>query len=361
MLTVDSVKHLHVELTTRCQAACPLCARNDRGFKTRTDFPVTELSIEQWQKIFDSAPALKLNCIVFNGNFGEPTMAADILQIIDYCFNRWPYLYIELYTNGGVRNTAWWADFGNKYQKKNLKVFFSIDGLEDTNHLYRINVPYAKVIENAKSFIRAGGKAVWKMIPFQHNEHQIETAKQLSVEYGFVSFLLSDQNRDAGFVFTTETTGYILKPADYKNKETHHKILPEKFTPITASKDWDDYRLNLLKEWLNNDKKLDCVTLNEKSVYVAANGELYPCCHIGHFPKVFTKWKQNFSDVVGNVDNNAIDIGFEQAINWFDRVENSWSKNSLEEGLLSSCLGCSIKSPLKTAEKITYENKQRSS
>lgn len=359
MLAIDSIKNLHVELTTRCQAACPLCSRNDRGFKTRTDFPITELFIDQWQKILDSAVNLQLNGIVFNGNFGEPVMAADIIKIIDYCFERWPKIRIDVFTNGGVRNTAWWEDFGKKYYSKHLKVFFSLDGLEDTNHLYRINVPYYKVIENARSFISAGGTAVWKMIPFKHNEHQIETAKKLSIEYGFHSFLLSDQNRDNGFVFTNETNGYLIHPASYKNKEPRYKILPSKFIPITATENWDNYNLNLLKDWLNNDKKLDCGTLNDKSVFVAANGELYPCCHIGHFPKVYTGWIQNFSDVVGDVKNNALEVGFEQAINWFYRVEESWSKNSFEEGLLSTCLGCSIKAPRKTAEKITYENKQR--
>ena len=67
-------------------------------------------------------------------------------------------------------------------------VVFSIDGLEDTNHLYRRNVQWHKVMENAKSFIDAGGLARWRMIVFEHNAHQLKDAEQLSKAMGFGKF-----------------------------------------------------------------------------------------------------------------------------------------------------------------------------
>ena len=65
---------------------------------------------------------------------------------------------------------------------------FSIDGLEDTNHLYRRNVKWEKVIENARSFITAGGKAHWDMLVFEHNKHQVDEAKSYANKLGFVWF-----------------------------------------------------------------------------------------------------------------------------------------------------------------------------
>ena len=61
--------------------------------------------------------------------------------------------------------------------RKPDKVIFAIDGLEDTNHLYRVNTNFNKIMENAKAFINAGGIARWDFIAFAHNEHQIEEAK----------------------------------------------------------------------------------------------------------------------------------------------------------------------------------------
>jgi hypothetical protein len=53
-----------------------------------------------------------------------------------------------------------------------LNVVWGIDGLEDTNHLYRQDVEWNKVMDRVKWFIDAGGHATWKWIPFLHNKHQ---------------------------------------------------------------------------------------------------------------------------------------------------------------------------------------------
>ena len=34
--------------------------------------------------------------------------------------------------------------------------------------------------------MEAGGKAIWQIIEFDHNKHQIEYAKELAAKYGFV-------------------------------------------------------------------------------------------------------------------------------------------------------------------------------
>ena len=58
-----------------------------------------------------------------------------------------------------------------KIAKAKVKVTFGIDGLQDTNHLYRISTNFDKIIKNAKAFIDAGGFAKWHMLVFEHNEH----------------------------------------------------------------------------------------------------------------------------------------------------------------------------------------------
>ena len=79
---------------------------------------------------------------------------------------------------------------GEAEQKQGVEkvMTFSIDGLADTNKLYRIGINHERVMANAKAFIEAGGKARWKMIVFKHNEHQIDEAKQLAKDMGFWEF-----------------------------------------------------------------------------------------------------------------------------------------------------------------------------
>ena len=52
-------------------------------------------------------------------------------------------------------------------------VIFSLDGLEDTNHIYRVGVQFKKVMENTQAFINAGASAHWDMLVFKHNKHHV--------------------------------------------------------------------------------------------------------------------------------------------------------------------------------------------
>jgi sulfatase maturation enzyme AslB (radical SAM superfamily) len=341
MIRLEDITWIHAELSTLCQAACPLCARNDYGFKTRTDFPKCELTIEDWAKIFDNSN-MNPNRFYFNGNFGDPIIAKDIVEITEYCFNRWPRIKIEISTNGGIRSEEWWSEFAIKFKKNNLIVDFCIDGLEDTNHIYRINVPYEKAIGNAKAFIAAGGRAYWRMIKFKHNEHQFEEAKHRSKEIGFNAFLVTDDGRNRGFTFINEIDGYWILPSENSTSDQSPQMIRPKVFESKPPKIKDDGLIPKLEsKWLANDKNIDCFVKKEQSLYLAANGEVYPCCFIGFFPKEYKGWYTNFNEVVGDITNNAIIHGLEKSIEYFNKVEDSWSKESVAEGVITTCLNCS--------------------
>ncbi len=51
MLKLNDIRRVQVELTTRCNARCPMCMRNYRGFDYNSGYPVTELTLEQFQSI----------------------------------------------------------------------------------------------------------------------------------------------------------------------------------------------------------------------------------------------------------------------------------------------------------------------
>ena len=101
MLTLEEIRHVHVELTTRCNARCPMCMRNYRGGDFNAGYPLTELSLAQFQKILtpailasimqsapdvDGQPAKKYfnQGVSFNGNLGDFALAKDGVEIVQY-------------------------------------------------------------------------------------------------------------------------------------------------------------------------------------------------------------------------------------------------------------------------------------
>ena len=87
---------------------------------------------------------------------------------------------------------------------------------------------------------------------------------------------------------------------------------------------------------------LSCYSQQSKSIYVTANGEVYPCCYLGFFPKTFVNshWYDQGNRQLQNLlteSNNAIEVGLESAINWFNKIEQSWSIQKYSNGRLRLC------------------------
>jgi len=332
MITPQTLEQINIELTTRCQAACPLCARNDYGYKTRTDFPTVDMSFNNWVNIFNNAELPKLKRIFFNGSYGEPIINNNIFEILDYTFNKWPNVLLDFSTNGGARTKEWWKSFALRYKDKPLKVRFSIDGLEDTNHIYRIGVPFNKVIENAKSFIQGGGDAEWRWITFRHNQHQVEEAQKRSIEYGFTFFKENKAGNDFGFVFTNNTDGYWIMPAN--NTPEPPKLTEYKPDVRDSLRTYQKQEL----KWIMANRELECIAKINQTIYISADGKVYPCAWVGHYPDTYKY--NNFKQAVGDIENNAIKFGVEEAMTWLSKVEDSWKCKSIKSGMLATCVGC---------------------
>ena len=83
------------------------------------------------------------------------------------------------------------------------KFTFSVDGLEDTNHLYRINAKWKSVMMGMKAMgsLPKDRKPIleWKYLVFPYNEHQVPKARQLAMDIGFDSFVPVTSERDIDF------------------------------------------------------------------------------------------------------------------------------------------------------------------
>lgn len=238
---VENIKEIHVEPTTVCQAECSMCARTVLGYH-RNSSQNKELTLEKFKEL--TADLIEhLEKILFCGTLGDPVACVELLDIIDWAQEINPNITIGINTNGAIRNTQWWSDLAKRLQKNIYSyVVFSIDGLEDTNHIYRKKVNWKKLIDNITSFIDAGGVAQWDMLVFDHNKHQVESAKQTAKTMGFRAFRTKVSNR-------------------FDFHDTEH-LPPDNQMPIV------------------DQEPFSCMAEDTKSVYLSAAGVWYPCCYI---------------------------------------------------------------------------------
>jgi nucleoside-diphosphate-sugar epimerase len=78
MIQYENIRSVHLEISTRCNASCPECPRNFRGVNNIIDtYPITDMSLDQFQKIFPRDFISQLNEFYINGNHGDFVTARD--------------------------------------------------------------------------------------------------------------------------------------------------------------------------------------------------------------------------------------------------------------------------------------------
>lgn len=336
MIDYKHIRSVHLEISTRCNAACPLCPRNTAGYDEDLGYPVTDMTLPQAKRIFTPDFVRQLDHILINGNFGDFITARDNLDIVQYFVLCNPFIQIEISTNASGGKHGLWEQLG---LIRNVEVGFAIDGLEDTHHIYRRNTNWQQIINNAKKFIAAGGSAVWRMIRFEHNQHQIELCRQMSRELGFNRFDVLDDGRDSGPVY--DRHGNFVYSIGNKPAMVNFEY-PQQ---IEIWKEWSykgDVPLTALERYktIPIKSKINCHAKKSKQIYITATGEVYPCCWLGFYPKLEYQhpWQRDnmfLQNIVKN--NNALEVGLENALNWFTSVEQSWQQSSYTEGRLFKC------------------------
>ena len=171
-----------------------MCDRNMNGGDDNPHMTDAELSLEDCKKIF-SVPFIKqLKTMYMCGNLGDPIVAKDTLEVFEYFREHNPNMWLSMNTNAGAQKEEWWERLAEIFGRMGT-VIFSIDGLADTNHLYRQNVNWGIVERSMRAFINAGGRARWDFLIFEHNQHQVEQAEAFANEIGFEKFTKKKSGR----------------------------------------------------------------------------------------------------------------------------------------------------------------------
>ncbi|CAB4126051.1 COG0535 Predicted Fe-S oxidoreductases [uncultured Caudovirales phage] len=338
MTFYKNIVEMEIENSSICNAACPACVREQEPGKY--DWLSEQyLDTSFFDKIPDTVYA-NLKKILFTGTVGDPCTAPNFLEVVKLVRSKAPNVFISVSTNGGMKSTDWWERLAEALGS-NSEVTFAIDGLEDTNDIYRVNVRWNKIIENVSSFILAGGYARWQFIVFEHNQHQVNEARMLAEKLKFKEFIVRPSHRFKVDEFLNVENRYgrdgikIKPPTD--NQFVHKVMFFKK----------DEYVKPGSDKWFENSNatKINCFVKESGSIYIDHLGRILPCCFLSggifvrrgnHWSDGWDKLWETYGDSKVNLHNHTWDEVI--SAEFFTQLEASWTK-SYADGRIVTCAG----------------------
>jgi len=366
MYQANRIRSLHIELSSKCNASCPGCSRNYSGGAVVKDLELTELTLEDIKRMIPVEIAKNLTYINFCGNLGDPGTAKDLIPILEYFREHSPRVVQQVRTNGGMKNEQFWVDLGNFYSSHNqinqLDMFktacvvFSVDGLEDTNHIYRRGVVWDKLIRNMRAYSSTGAFAIWEFLLFEHNQHQVEEAKVLAEELGFelviktpMGFGEYEDEPTGKSVYSKDGTyEYSIYPANYNGP----RLGPPYGYKVDFASAGTDKSIPAISEFardLEKNSKITCRSIVHEyyqEVYISANGYMLPCCFLGgifgQFHSSYSRYQ--FNKMIKEYGLDVFDLKKQSMLDIIEKPEftnfffSGWKADTIENGKLLYCL-----------------------
>jgi len=274
MLKIENIRAINMEVSSRCAAACPFCSRSQ---KVR-EYGNHDIRLADFKRLPQTFIA-QINRFSFSGNFGDICSNPEFVDIIAHikAVNR--DVVMDGETNGSLQDAEWWRRLGGVFHPASL--IFALDGLEDTHSLHRRGTRFHRVTRNLEAFVSGGGRAYWKFIVFEHNEHQMAAAESLARDLGCSGFLV---------VSSREYTPHLRKP---------------KTLDVAIKRDIYHANLDRLS---GDERRALCKPFNTGSIYIAADGTVHPCC-FAHCMYI-TEHNRDFDYIVPLIEQYRLQINF---------------------------------------------------
>lgn len=288
MIKLEDLESIQLEITSNCNAMCLDCARNIDGVKLN---PYVEfgkagnMSFELFKSILNKKTLPNFKKLELDGNFGDSLIHPQSYEFMEYYCNEFPGTGIEINSNGSYNDTDWWYKLGKllstHLKKRPEHIKFGIDGVDfETHGIYRRNLDYNKIIDNAKAFIDGGGVATWKFLEFDHNTHQVEQARQIAKELGFKRFYLkATRNKTRVIEETLDNKSYKVTGQATKKKEHIEIDSMDKATRNVL----ETHIKSIVSDTENfyDTSTVRCPWQKRKMIQIDYDGRIYQCCHIG--------------------------------------------------------------------------------
>jgi MoaA/NifB/PqqE/SkfB family radical SAM enzyme len=287
----DNKKHnrLHIELTSRCTLACPACARTVWNNLLKTPIAKNDLDIDSLEKFLDCEKGRNIDRFLLCGDLGDPIYYPHLFDFIKRFRDTKTF---DIRTNGSYQTESFWKTLASLLGP-NDTVIFGIDGLEDTNHLYRRNSDWNSIMLGVDIMSKSSAKVLWQTIIFKYNQDSIAKIQEFAESKGAIFF---------------------TKKSHRFNDDT---LIPEKEHVETQF---------LFKHEYDKTEPIKIVAICDKERVITSDGYFFPCNWIRH-PQVFYKselWKQKAQWLEKlKLDNTNLDQALITINEWGQYVEHS--------------------------------------
>ena len=204
----------NIDFTSKCVLQCVYCQRQawDEEFgvggatgrnkvKISSDMP-----FEDFKKIGQTFNRMHL-C----GQISDPIYHPHLIKYLRYASAN--NIRMQIHTNGTGKNLQFWKDLYSI--KKTMRIVFGIDGTDQkTANIHRVGQNFHQSFKAMLLGAKSHHTICWQFIPFEHNEHQIERAKDIAHKYN-IQFIALKSNRTTNryiFLHNKKTLLYWLKP-----------------------------------------------------------------------------------------------------------------------------------------------------
>ena len=194
MSTLFNLKHLHIEISSKCTLKCPRCPRTELHQPSLN----REISLEEFQSEFTSDILNSIESIAFCGDIGDPIYAKDFLKICEYIKSN-SNIILRITTNGSYKSQDWWQDLANILTKED-RIRFSIDGWDQTsNEKYRVNSDWDSIVLGIETLRKNSlCDMLWSAICFKFNEEKLDHMQTMAKDFGFNRFTVVHSSKFDG-------------------------------------------------------------------------------------------------------------------------------------------------------------------
>ena len=264
---LSDINVLDVAITSVCNALCMDCSRwwahHDQQFHNPVDTHTNHHW--PWQQLIDHTMVLpNIKRILICGNAGDPMSHPNISDIVETWHQQWPHCDIEIDTNGSLGSDQQWQVLS---QLDRVRVRFAVDGLDDTNHIYRRGVPWHRVQHNIQRWSDWGCRGTLKTIDFPWNESQRDQIHAWSKQLNF-NWLL-----DARW-----------SPHLDQHIQSLHRNQPKPSKWLGSTdphEDWHDTHIeSMIRTWISHNKPMQAECRSDGEwLYINHDHRVWPCCY----------------------------------------------------------------------------------
>ena len=265
-----SIEIIELDLTTMCNARCPLCFRHSQQFPEKFKKPF-------WRPLSQIVDQLKtfpqLATVYLIGQMSEPTTHPEFLDLVRTFKSM--KLKIKICSNGDLHDDEYWQQLGHLLDNDD-RVWFTLCGATQTVHEhYRVGTHLDAILQHARCLRSARKVDGARALVFEYNKDSIysDEMKRLLEQFSHYEFITTS--------FQPESTGKDFLPTS---------------KDLLAYKKIDALATQMMKV---KTSRIECQSIYEHQVQIDPFGGIWPC--YVHFESMSAKcqsWNYDYQPIL---------------------------------------------------------------